>query len=313
MPIGAISAEAERAGDLSVIRAEDFQSVRIEQGVMKTVGSERPFHVVIQPRHGWLKIDLHEVWSYRDLLWALTLRDIKLRYKQTALGILWVIIQPVMAAFIFAIVLGKFAKLPSEGSPYILFAFCGMIPWNLFSGALQRAGSSLVGNAHLISKVYFPRILVPISSMASVLVDFAVSLGMLVLFMLIYQVIPTWRLLTLPVFLLLIVVAASGAGLWLAGLNVYYRDFMHAMPVLLQIWMYATPVAYSSSLVPEQWLLLFSLNPGVAFVEGFRWATLGHSALSAEMLTASAVVSLSLFISGITFFTRVERGFADTI
>jgi len=293
--------------------AEDFQTVRIDQSVMQAAVSERPFHVVIQPRHGWLKIDFHELWGYRDLLWMLTLRDIKLRYKQTALGILWVIMQPVMAAVIFAVVLGKFAKLPSEGSPYILFVFCGMIPWNLFSGALQRAGISLVGNAHLISKVYFPRILVPVSSIASVLVDFAVSLGMLVLFMLLYQVVPTWRLFALPVFLLLTLVAASGAGLWVAGLNVYYRDFMHAMPVLLQIWMYATPVAYSSSLVPERWLLLFSLNPGVAFVEGFRWATLGHSALSVEMVTASVLVSLSLFISGIAFFCRVERGFADTI
>jgi lipopolysaccharide transport system permease protein len=280
---------------------------------MKALAKERPLHVVIQPRRGWLKIDLHELWDYRDLLWMLTLRDIKLRYKQTVLGIMWVIMQPVLAAFIFAVVLGRFAKLPSDGSPYMLFAFCGMIPWNFFSGALQRAGSSLVGNPHLISKIYFPRILVPLSSMASVLLDFAVSLGMLVLFMLIYQVIPTWRVVTLPGFLLLTIVAASGASLWLAGLNVYYRDFMHATPVLLQIWMYATPVAYSSSLVPERWLLLFSVNPAVAFIEGFRWATLGHSALSAEMVTTSALVSLFLFISGMAFFSRVERGFADRI
>jgi lipopolysaccharide transport system permease protein len=280
---------------------------------MKGLANERPLHVVIRPRHGWLKLDLRELWGYRDLLWMLTLRDIKLRYKQTVLGIVWVIMQPLLAAAVFAVILGKFAKLPSDGSPYLLFAFCGMIPWNLFSGALQRAGSSLIGNPQLISKIYFPRILVPISSVASVLVDFAVSLGMLALFMFVYEVHPTWQVFTLPAFLLLTVVAASGAGLWLAGLNVYYRDFMHATPVLLQIWMYATPVAYSSSLVPERWLLLFGLNPAVAFIEGFRWATLGHSVLSAEMVIASALVSISMFISGIAFFSRVERGFADRI
>ena len=278
-----------------------------------TKQSRRRSIFVIQPTHGLSALNLRELWSYRDLLFILADRDVKLRYKQTALGVIWVILQPVVAALIFAVIFGGFAKLPSDGSPYILFVFCGMLPWNLFSGALQRAGNSLVGNSNLISKVYFPRAIIPIASTASVLIDFAVSLVVLLVLMLMYQVVPTWRLLTLPFFLLLAVVAATGISLWLSGLNVYYRDFMYALPFVIQVWLYASPVAYATSIVPEQWRVWYSLNPAVAFIEGFRWAILGHSALTIEMVISATLISLASLISGLFVFRRIERGFADVL
>ena len=278
-----------------------------------TKQSRRRSIFVIQPTHGLSALNLRELWGYRDLLFILADRDVKLRYKQTALGVIWVILQPVVAALIFAVIFGGFAKLPSDGSPYILFVFCGMLPWNLFSGALQRAGNSLVGNSNLISKVYFPRAIIPIASTASVLIDFAVSLVVLLVLMLMYQVVPTWRLLTLPFFLLLTVVAATGISLWLSGLNVYYRDFMYALPFVIQVWLYASPVAYATSIVPEQWRVWYSLNPAVAFIEGFRWAILGHSALTIEMVISATLISLASLISGLFVFRRIERGFADVL
>lgn len=269
--------------------------------------------LVIQPTHGWAALNLRELWQYRDLLIILASRDVKLRYKQTALGIAWVILQPLLAALIFAVIFGYFAKLPSDGSPYLLFVFCGMLPWNLFSGALQRAGNSLVGNSALISKVYFPRIIIPLSSVLAILVDFAVSLVVMLVFMLIYQIPLTWQLLTLPYFTLLTLVAAIGVSLWLTGLNVYYRDFMYALPFVIQVWLYASPVAYAASIIPPQWRGLFSLNPAVAFIEGFRWAVLGQSALTIEMVILSTLVSFGFLISGAAVFRRIERGFADVL
>jgi lipopolysaccharide transport system permease protein len=269
--------------------------------------------VVVQPTHGLAALNLRELWAYRDLLLILATRDVKLRYKQTALGVIWVILQPLVAALIFAIIFGGFAKLPSDGSPYLLFVFCGMLPWNLFAGALQRAGNSLIGNSNLISKVYFPRVIIPIASTAAVLIDFVVSLALLLIFMLIYQVAPTWRLITLPFFLLLTLLAAIGVSLWLSGLNVYYRDFMYALPFVIQVWLYASPVAYATTLVPAQWRVLYGLNPAVAFIEGFRWAVLGQSALTGEMVGSATLVSLVFFVSGLYVFRRIERGFADVL
>jgi lipopolysaccharide transport system permease protein len=269
--------------------------------------------VVIRPPQGLAALNLGELWAYRDLLFILAGRDVKLRYKQTALGVVWVILQPLIAALIFAVIFGRFAKLPSDGNPYLLFVFCGMLPWNLFAGVLQRAGNSLVGNSNLISKVYFPRILIPLSSTAAVLVDFAISLVVMLVFMAIYQVPPTWRLLTLPFFLLLTLLASTGVSLWLTGLNVYYRDFMYALPFVIQVWMYASPVAYASAIVPERWRALFGLNPAVAFIEGFRWAMLGHSTLTFEMVVSATLISAVFLISGIAVFRRIERGFADVI
>jgi lipopolysaccharide transport system permease protein len=269
--------------------------------------------VVIQPSSGWAALNLRELWEYRDLLFILAGRDVKLRYKQTALGIIWVILQPLVAALIFAAIFGKFAKLPSDGTPYLLFVFCGLLPWNYFSGSLQRAGNSLITDSKLISKVYFPRLLVPLASTVAVLIDFVVTLVVLLGLMLFYGVSPTWQVLTLPFFLLLTTLAATGISLWLSALNVQYRDFMYALPFIIQVWMYASPVVYATSIVPEKLRWIYSLNPAVGFIEGFRWALLGHSALTWEMTLLTLVVSGVAFLSGAFFFRRVERGFADVV
>lgn len=269
--------------------------------------------VVIEPTRGWAVLNLRALWTYRDLLIILAGRDVKLRYKQTALGVIWVILQPLVAALIFAVIFGKFARLDSDGNPYLLFVLAGMLPWNLFSGALQRAGSSLVGESSLVSKVYFPRMVIPVASTAAVLVDFAVTLVVMVVFVAIYRVTPTWRVLSLPFFLLLTLLAAVGVSLWLTAFSVYYRDFMYATPFMIQVWMYATPVAYATSIVPERWRFLFSLNPAVGFVEGFRWALLGHSALTIEMVLITTLAALAAFFSGTAVFRRIERGFADAL
>jgi len=274
--------------------------------------AQQPFRVV-QPTRGWSAINWRELWRYRDLLWILASRDVKLRYKQTALGVIWVVLQPLVAALIFAAIFGGFAKLPSDGSPYLLFVFSGLLPWNFFAGALQRAGNSLITDSRLISKVYFPRLLIPLASTGAVLIDFAVTLAVFAVLAVFYRVPPTWHLLALPFFLLLTILVAVGVSLWLSAFNVQYRDFMYALPFLIQIWMYASPVVYATSLVPERWRALFDLNPAVGFIEGFRWSLLGASSLTPDMVLTSLGFGLLVFISGAYVFRRVERGFADVL
>jgi lipopolysaccharide transport system permease protein len=269
--------------------------------------------VVIQPETGWASLNLKELWTYRDLLMILAGREVKLRYKQTSLGVTWVILQPLMAALIFAVMFGRFAKLPSDGHPYALFVFAGVISWNYFSAVLQRAGNSLITDARLITKVYFPRLAIPLASTFSALIDLGVALCVLAILMVIYQVAPTWRLVTLPFFIALTGISAAGVSLWLSALNVKYRDFVHAMPFMLQVWMFASPVVYSTTLVPEKWRVIYGLNPAVAFIEGFRWAILGSSSLTSTMVVASTAVALTVFMGGAFFFRRVERGFADIV
>ncbi|MBA2706716.1 MAG: ABC transporter permease [Gemmatimonadaceae bacterium] len=269
--------------------------------------------VVIEPATGWSAINFRELWTYRDLLRILAGRDVKLRYKQTGLGITWVILQPVVAALIFTVMFGRFARLPSDGHPYIVFAFSGIIAWNYFAAVLQRAGNSLITDARLITKVYFPRLAIPLASTFSAMIDLAVSLGVMTVLMVIYGVAPTWRLLLLPVFIILTAVTATGVSLWLSALNVRYRDFVHAMPFMLQVWMLASPVAYATSIVPEKWRVLYGLNPAVAFVEGFRWSILGDSSVTPQMLMITSAVALVVFVGGAFFFRRVERGFADSV
>jgi len=240
-------------------------------------------------------------------------RDIKLRYKQTVLGVVWVVLQPLVAALIFAVMFGRFAKLPSDGHPYLLFVFTGVVIWNYFAAVLQRGGNSLLADSRLITKVYFPRLIVPLASTFSAMIDLAVSLTVLGVLLMIYGVMPTWRLLTLPLFIGLAALTATGVSLWLTALNVRYRDFVHAMPFMLQVWMFASPVAYATSIVPEQWRLLYGLNPAVAFIEGLRWAVLGTSSITRETVALAVAIATMLFISGAFFFRRVERGFADTV
>jgi lipopolysaccharide transport system permease protein len=240
-------------------------------------------------------------------------RDIKLRYKQTVLGVVWVVLQPLVAALIFAVMFGRFAKLPSDGHPYLLFVFAGVVIWNYFAAVLQRGGNSLLTDSRLITKVYFPRLIVPLASTFSAMIDLAVSLTVLGALMMIYGLMPTWRLLTLPLFIGLAALTATGVSLWLTALNVRYRDFVHAMPFMLQVWMFASPVAYATSIVPEQWRLLYGLNPAVAFIEGLRWAVLGTSSITRETVAIAVAIGTLVFISGAFFFRRVERGFADTV
>jgi lipopolysaccharide transport system permease protein len=274
---------------------------------------ERRPAVVIEPARGRFKLNLREMWTYRDLLFILAGRDVKLRYKQTFLGVTWVVLQPLVTAIIFTVVFGGFARLPSDGKPYILFVFTGLLPWNLFSSSISRAGSSLVGNSGLISKIYFPRILIPLASVGAVLIDFVVAFVFLIVLMLIYRVTFTWHLLFLPFFMLLALLSAMGVSFWISAWGVYYRDFIYALPFLIQAWTYASPVAYAMSIVPERWRWLFGLNPAVGFIEGFRWAILGSGGLTLNIVLISAVSAVLFFFTGLFIFRRVERGFADVI
>jgi lipopolysaccharide transport system permease protein len=267
----------------------------------------------IEPKKKLSLFEWKEILEYRDLLYFLALRDIQLRYKQTALGILWVVLQPLVPAIIFAILFGNFAKLPSNGQPYLLLVFSALIPWNLFSSSLGRAGGSLVGNANLLSKVYFPRVIVPMASLGSVIVDAMVSLGVLAVLMVIFQVAPGWHLLAAPLFLGAAFVIGLGASLIVSSLNVYYRDFSFLIPFALQAWNYISPVAYSAELIPEKWRWLYGLNPAAGFIEGFRWSILGSSALNNEMIISMCVACIALIVIGFSVFRRVERGFADIV
>ena len=281
-------------------------------GHSRSTAHRRPT-VIIEPTRGWSAINLRELWTYRDLLMILAGRDVKLRYKQTGLGVTWVILQPLVAALIFSFIFGRFAKMPSDGQPYLLFVFSGLVIWNYFAAVLQRAGNSLITDQRLITKVYFPRLAIPLASTFSALIDLFVSLVVLGLFMAFFGIAPTWRILALPFFVALAAITATGVSLWLSALNVKYRDFAHAMPFMLQVWMFASPVAYAASLVPEKWRLIYSINPAVAFVEGARWSILGTSSLTAPMVALTTALGVTVFIGGAFFFRRVERGFADAV
>ena len=267
----------------------------------------------IRPRHGLAALNLLEVWAYRDVLWMLTLRDIKLRYRQTALGVVWVILQPLLAGLLFALIFGRFAKLPSEGQPYLLFVFAGIMGWNLFNGIIQRSGNSLVAESKLITKVYFPRLIIPVAGALSALVDFAVTLVLMAILLAIHG---TWSgawLALLPVVLAVNLALAVGLGLWISALNVRYRDFMYALPFLLQVWMYASPVVYGLSLVPERWQGWFILNPMCGVLEGFRQTFLGASGLTVPAVITTLSAAVLTLTSGAVYFRSVEQEFAERL
>jgi len=280
---------------------------------IKTKSKIEGWYVRIQASKGWAGLSLGEMWSYRDLFWILALRDVKLRYKQTALGITWVILQPILTSGIFAVIFGLLAELPSGDSPYLLFAFAGTLPWILFSQSLSRAGGSLVSARDMISKVYFPRMILPIASTFSVMVDFLVGLATLGVLFLVYKVPLTWNLLALPGLVLVNMLIAVGVSFWVSAFSVHYRDFIYVLPFLTQAWMYASPVAYSSEIVPEAWLTLYSLNPMVGIINGFRLALLGNGEFSWISIGVSLAVGLIVFVTGAFVFRRVERSFADVI
>jgi len=255
-----------------------------------------------------------DLFRYRELFYFLAWRDVLIRYKQTVIGILWAVLRPFLTMVVFVFVFSKIAKLPAGGLPYPVMVFSGMLPWQLFATSLSESSNSLITNAHLISKVYFPRLIVPASTVIVSFVDFAISLVMLVLLMVWCHVWPSWHLLVLPLFIILALVASTGAGLWLAALNVEYRDFRHAVPFLVQFGLYASPVGFSSSVVPGKWRLLYSLNPMVGVIDGFRWAVSGgHSMIYLPGLLLSLGTVAILLASGIWYFRRMERTFADVI
>ena len=268
----------------------------------------------IRPTKGWAALNLRELWQYRDLLWILVERNIKVIYKQTALGMIWVGLQPLIGAGVLSVIFGLIAKLPSDGAPYPLFVFCGLTAWRYFSETAQRSNSSLVNNAQLVSKVYFPRMLIPLSHTFSTLVDFAVMLVMVFIFMAVYRVPPTLRLAAIPGFLLLTAMTATGVAFWFSALSVKYRDCNYALPFFLQIWFYVSPIIYATSTsVSPRWQTLFALNPLVGIVEGFRWSVLGRSALNPSIFWVTVAMSVIALLSGAFFFRRVERDFADII
>lgn len=268
--------------------------------------------LVIRPPRRWVPVDLAELWQYRELLFFFVWRDVKIRYKQTGLGVAWAVIQPLVTMLIFSVIFGGFAKLPSEGIPYPLFTLAALLPWQLFSEGMTRSTTSMVTNANIMTKVYFPRLLMPISGILSPLVDFLVAMVILVLMMAWYGFVPTANVIFLPAFVMLALATSLGVGLWLSALNVQYRDFQYTVPFLIQIWLYASPVVYATSLVPEQYRLLYGLNPMAGVIEGFRWALLGTDPPTG-VIGLAVVVVLVLLIGGAFYFKRMEQYFADIV
>ena len=267
----------------------------------------------IEPSKGWVSLKLREVWDYRELLYFLTWRDIKVRYKQTALGASWAIIQPVLNTLIFAFLFGRVGKMPSDGYPHIIFIFAGMVPWTFFSFGLTQSSNSLVGSANLIKKVYFPRLAIPIAAVFSGVVDFALAFLVLLCMMPFYGVMPTANIVWIPLFLLLALVTSLGVGLWFSAMNVQFRDVRYIVPFLTQFWMLATPVAWASSALPPHLRALLGLNPMAGVVEGFRWAILGTTSAPGPTILVSAIVAVALLVSGAFYFRRMERTFADVV
>jgi lipopolysaccharide transport system permease protein len=267
----------------------------------------------IRPTTGWFSLDLRELWAYRELIYFLAWREIKVRYKQTAIGVAWAVLQPLAMMVVFTIFFGRLASMPSEGIPYPLFTFAGLLPWQLFSRTITESTNSLVADQRLITRVYFPRIIIPLATTVSGIADFAISVGLLAVLMLFYGVIPGAAIIWLPAFVLLMVIAALGVGFWLSALNVEYRDVRYAIPFINQFWLFLTPVVYPSSLVPERWQILYGLNPMVGVIDGFRWALLGIGNGPSPMLAVSTVIAIALFGGGIFWFQRREQTFVDRL
>lgn len=294
----------------TLVQEQGWGTEKVEAPRDNYLGSQE---VLIQPSRGWVSLKLRDVWEYRELLYFLAWRDIKVRYKQTVLGAAWAILQPVLTMVVFSVVFGRLLQAPSDGIPYPIFTFCALLPWQLFAHALTQSSNSLVANERLITKVYFPRLVIPISAILAGLVDFGIAFVVLLGMMLYYGIVPTAAIVTLPLFLLLAVATALAVGLWLSALNVQYRDVRHTIPFLTQIWLFATPVAYASSLIPEPWRAWYGLNPMAGVVEGFRWALLGQTGSPGSLVLVSAFVVTVLLVGGLVYFRRMEKQFADMV
>jgi lipopolysaccharide transport system permease protein len=268
---------------------------------------------IIRPSKGLVALNLRELWQYRELLYILIWRDIKVRYKQTAVGAAWAVIQPFLAMVVFSLIFGRLAKIPSEGLPYPIFAYSALLPWQFFAKALTEASTSLVVNERVITKVYFPRLLVPTAVVLAGLLDFGIAFLILLGMMVFYGITPSWFILFVPLFLLLAIITALGVSFWLSALDVEYRDVRYTLPFLTQLWFFATPVVYPSTIVPPSWRALYGLNPMVGVIEGFRWALLGSAPPDLRMLLVSSLLASLLFMSGLIYFRRMERTLADRI
>ncbi len=267
----------------------------------------------MEPSKGWVSLRLGELWEYRELMYFLTWRDIKVRYKQTALGAAWAIIQPFFTMLVFSLFFGRLAKMPSDGIPYPVFSYAALVPWTFFAGGLAQSANSLVGSANLIKKVYFPRLTIPIATVLSEGVDFLLAFAVLIVMMFYYDIVPTVKALWLPLFVLLAVTTSLGVGLWLSALNVQFRDVRYVVPFITQFWLFATPIAYPSSLLSEPWRTWYALNPMVGVVEGFRWALLGTGTAPGPIIAVSSLAAIALLLSGAFYFRRMEKSFADVV
>lgn len=268
---------------------------------------------LIKPSKGWGSLNLRELWIYRELIYFLTWRDLKVRYKQTALGAGWAVLQPVLSMVVFSIFFGGLLNVSSGDVPYPIFSYAAVLPWGVFSKALNDTGRSLVSNRAMLTKIYFPRMAIPLASVFSSMADFLIAFIVMLGLMFYYKIAPTSNIWTLPFFLLLAVITALGVGLWLSAMNVLYRDIGYMIPYITQLWFYLTPIVYSASEVPEQWQFFYALNPMVGVVEGFRWALLGTADAPSPMIGVSAAISIAVFISGMYYFRRMERTFADMV
>jgi len=267
----------------------------------------------IEPSKGWTSLNLRELWEYRELLYFFVWKDLKVRYKQTILGVTWAILQPILTMIIFSLFFGRLAKMPSDGLPYPIFNFAALVPWTFFANALVNASNSLVVNANMIKKIFFPRMTLPIATVLSGLVDFVLAFIILLAMMSYYDLTPTINIVWLPLFLLLALITSLGVSLWLSAMNVKFRDVRYTIPFLTQAWLFATPIAYSSSLLSEPWKTIYGLNPMAGVVEGFRWALLGTDTAPGPIILVSSLAALALFISGAYYFRRLEKDFADVV
>jgi lipopolysaccharide transport system permease protein len=270
-------------------------------------------HIHLEASRGWVSLRLKELWEYRELLYFLTWRDVKVRYKQTVLGAAWAIIQPFFTMVVFSLFFGRLAQIPSDGIPYPIFSYAALVPWTFFANGLTQSSNSLVMSANLIKKIYFPRLVIPISGVVSGVVDFVLAFVVLLGMMLVYGIVPTTNVVFLPFFLLLAFITALGVGLWLSAMNVQFRDVRYTIPFLTQFWLFATPIAYPSTLLDEPWRTLYGINPMAGVVEGFRWALLDTNTAPGPIIIVSTLTALLLLVSGAFYFRRMEKTFADVV